>query len=94
MSEFARRTTGTFTAVGGRSTGRGVTKNRTMSGPEFRKYLLDKMKRAELRAELAKTKAEKKKYLIEAIRTGKMILRMDDLWPTGESYRSETPEHR
>ena len=95
MSEYAIRATGSFTAVGGRSTtGRGVTKIRAMSGPEFRKYMRDKMKRAELRAELATTEAEKKKHLIEAVRTGEIILRMDKLWPTGKSYRAETLEHR
>lgn len=87
MSEFARRTTGTFKAVAPRSTartttGRSVTKSRTMSGPEFRKYMMDNMRRAEIRAMCAATDAEKRKHLTEAIRIGKLIQKTDKIWPT------------
>ncbi len=99
MSEYARRATGSFTAVGGRSTGRatgrGVTKSRSMSGPEFRKYMMDNMRRAEIRALAANTDAEKRKHLTEAIRIGRIIQRMDKIWPTmSRDSRAEAPERR
>ena len=99
MSEYARRATGSFTAVGGRSTGRAtgrsVTKSRTMSGPEFRKYMMDNMRRAEIRAMCAATDAEKRKHLTEAIRIGRIVKKMDKIWPTmSRDSRAEAPERR
>lgn len=99
MSEFARRTTGSFTAAGGRptgrTTGRGVTKSRSMSGPEFRKYMMDNMRRAQIRADCATTDAEKRKHLTEALRIGRIVKKMDQIWPTmSRDSRAEAPERR
>ena len=95
MSEYARRATGSFTAVGGRPTGRSVTKSRTMSGPEFRKYMMDNMRRAQIRADCAATDAEKRKHLTEAIRIGRIVQRLDKIWPTmDKDSRAEAPERR
>lgn len=95
MSEYARRATGSFTAAGGKSTvGRSSIKSRTMSGPEFRKYMRDKMKRAMLRAELVNSETEKRRHLTEAVKIGRMLKTMDEIWPITTDSRAAAPVRR